>query len=142
MPRKIAISLTPEQREQIARDMDQTVEMLTEEEVEYLAGRLRQKFDIPFLPAGGENTLLTKLVRRVDRYLYTVLPNELYGLVQSRDEGISDEDASQLAEIIITRANTRFELLYLPESTEQAIFRYLARIIVDAMRRDVSILRG
>lgn len=140
MAKKYMIKLTEGQRAKISEDMDLKVEMLSEEEIEHLATELNKTFDIPFIPEGAEQTILAKLVRKTDRYLYSILPNEVYELIKSSEEGLSEEDAKELLEVLTTRANGRFDLPYLPEAVEQAIFKYLSKVIVKSMRKGYSLL--
>ena len=133
------ITLTEDQRNQVKSDMDVQIEMLTDTEVETLASRLNEKVDIPFMNEGTENTVLVKLVRKVDRLLYSSLPNELYGLVKNTRDGISDEEAEELESVLGTRLNKKIDILYIPEWIEQKVFETLIGLIVTAMRRNFSI---
>lgn len=136
------IELTEEQRQTVLSDMNDKTEMLTDAEIEHLATRLNEKVNIPFLRESSEQTVLVKLVKKVDRYLYNALPNELYGLVQDATDGVSDEEAKELREILATRANKQINIKYLPEIVEQEIFEFLIGFIINAMRKNVSILNS
>jgi hypothetical protein len=141
MPKKTTRLLSEEERLQIRNDMDLQTEMLSDAEVEHLAKLMDAKIEIPFMPKGHEQTILCKIVRKVDRYLYEVLPNELYSMVKSSHEGLSVDEAQQLHEIIATRANPRFSIRYLPESVEQQVFHFLIGLLLRAMRKGMSITK-
>lgn len=134
------ITLTEDQRRQVKEDMDEKIEMLSDEEVEALASKLNDAINIPILRTGTEQTVFVKIVKQVDRALYKNLPNEIYGLVQSTTDGISDEDADNLRLVLATRLNKKINIPYVPEYLEQKIFELLIGLIVAAMRNNVSIL--
>ena len=134
-----AITLTEEQKNKIHDDMDVTTEMLSDEEIEILATKLNEKIDIPFIKEGTEQTILVKIVKKVDRILYKNLPNELYELVKNVSDGISDSDAEQLKLVLGTRLNRELDIPYIPEWIEQKIFEILIGLVVNAMRRNHSI---
>jgi len=134
------IKLTPEEHQSIKDDMDKQVEMLSDTEVEFLAAKLNDKIDIPFLKEGTEQRILVKIVKLVDRYLYKALPNELYGLIKVSTDGLSDDEIELLIKILSTRANNSVDIKYLPEWVEQEIFEFLIGLIVGAMRKDTTLL--
>ena len=133
------ITLTQDQRIAVKKDMDEQIEMLSDEEVEILATKLNEKINIPFVKEGTEQTIFVKVVRKADRFLYQSLPNELYGLVQKTGDGISDDDAEELESVLGTRLNKKFDIPYVPEWIEQKIFERLIGLLVTAMRRNFSI---
>jgi hypothetical protein len=136
----LTITLTDKQRKQILADMNQQIEMLSDQEVEYLATELNNNVNIPFLKEKKEKIILVKLVRKVDRYLYNSIPNELYGCVKNTKDGISDEDADDLKEVLVDKANHAFNIRYLPEPIEKQIFAFLVGLIVNAMRKNMALL--
>jgi len=133
------ITLTEEQRNAVNNDMDRQIEMLSNEEVEYLATRLNGNIDIPFIGEGREQTILVKIVKKMDRFLYDALPNELYGLIKDSTDGINDEEADQMTKVLSSRANKSIDIKYLPEWVEQEIFEFLLKLIVNAMRKNMTI---
>lgn len=134
------IELTPDQRTSIKDQMDNQFEMLSDAEVEALASELNEKVNIPFIGEGTEQTILVKIVRKFDRLLYENLPNELYGLVKSSSDGISDGEAKRMKEILGSRLNARFDIPYVPEFVEREIFETLIGLIVNAMREEFSVI--
>lgn len=134
------ITLTDAQRLELKAQMDEQVEMLNDEEVEALASKLNEKIDIPFIKEGTEQTIFVKIVKKFDRILYKNLPNELYGLVKDASDGISDEDADKLKEVLGSRLNAQFDIPYIPEVLEQEIFEMLVGLIIAAMRHEFSVI--
>ena len=92
----ISVVLNDQQRKKIIHDMNEQVEMLTDIEIEYLATKLNENVNIPFLKENKEQIILAKLVKKVDRYLYSSLPNELYECIKDTKEGISEEEIDNL----------------------------------------------
>ncbi len=135
-----SITLTDEQRAQIASDMDKQIEMLSADEVEALATKLNEKIDIPYIKEGTEQTIMVKIVKKIDRLLYRKLPNEIYGLVKSSRDGISDDDARQLKAVLATRINKEFDIPYIPEWIEQEILEMSIGLIVNGMRKNYSVM--
>ena len=133
-------SLTIEEHQAIKNDMDKQVDMLSDAEIEHLAAKLNEKVDVPFLKEGSEHRILAKIVKKVDRYLYKSLPNELYGLIKVATDGLSDTEVEQLTKILSTRANNEVNIKYLPEWVEQEIFEFLISLIVGAMRQNATIM--
>ncbi len=135
-----SITLTDEQREQIVNDMDVQIEMLSADEVEVLATKLNEKIDIPYIKEGTEQTIMVKIVKKIDRLLYRKLPNEIYGLVKNSSDGISDEDARQLKAVLATRINKEFDIPYIPEWIEQEILEMAIGLLVNGMRKNFSVM--
>jgi len=135
-----AITLTEEQRKQVLHEMDVQIEMLSEKEVEALAAKLNEKIDLPFIVEGTEQVIFVKTVRNFDRLLYQNIPNELYGLVKTTSDGISDKDAEELKLVLGSRLNKTLEIPYIPEWVEQQILEILIGLVVDAMRKKFSVL--
>jgi len=135
-----SITLTEEQRDQIASDMDNQVEMLNAEEVEALATKLNEKIDIPYIDDNAEQLIMVKIVKKIDRLLYRKLPNEIYGLVKNSRDGISDDDARQLKAVLATRINKEFDIPYIPEWIEQEILELSIGLIVNGMRKNYSVM--
>jgi len=135
-----SITLTDEQRDQIRSDMDVQIEMLSDSEVEGLATILNSKIDIPYIKEGTEQTIMVKIVKKIDRLLYRKLPNEMYGLVKRVSDGINDDDARQLKAVLATRINKDFDVPYIPEWIEQEILELSIGLIVNGMRKNYSVL--
>ncbi len=134
------ITLTNGQRMAIKADMEDQTVMLNDDEVEILATKLNDKINIPFIKTGTEQTIFVKIVKQFDKILYQNLPNELYGLVKNSRDGISDEDADQLANVLGERLNKKIDIPYVPEAIEGKIFALLIDLVVTAMRKEFSII--
>lgn len=134
------IQITDKQRDKIIEEMYVQKDMLTVEEVGYLATQLNAKINLPFANEKTEQKIYIKFVTKVDRLLYESLPNELYGLIKDSTDGISEEEADKLINILSTRINNKFDIKYIPEWVEQEIFEFLIGLIVKAMRKGYRML--
>ena len=134
------IELTENQLENLKTEMSTQIDMLTTEEVEHLANKLNNDINLPFMTEKTENTIFVKIVIKVDRYLYNLLPNEIYKLIRDAEDGLDDKEVENLINVLSRRANDSFDIKYLPEWVEQEVFELLVGLIVGAMKRNVSIL--
>jgi len=135
-----AIELTKEQMNQVIRDMDEQIEMLSQEEIEVIASKINTKINIPFVSEKKEKIIIVKIVKKIDRFFYENLPNELYGFVHDASDGISEEEAKELNYILARRLNNKLDIPFLPEWIEQQIFELAVNILVNAMKKQYSIL--
>ena len=62
------IQLTEEQRKQVISDADQTVEMLSDQQVEDIATKLNSWVGLPFMSEEREQVVFVKLVKKIDRF--------------------------------------------------------------------------
>lgn len=61
------INLTNSQIQSIKNDMDNNIEMLTQQEIEYIATKINNEVNIPFMGESREQTVIVKIVKRMDR---------------------------------------------------------------------------
>lgn len=108
---------------------------MTEEEIEAFATRINEKCDIPLVSESGEQSILRKIVLRVDNFLYDNLPNELYDMVRDVDKGISDKEARKLIRRLSKLANDKLDIPYVPEGVERVIFRLIISTVINAARK-------
>lgn len=108
---------------------------MTEAEVDALATRINKTQNIPLVSETGEQRILTKIVLRVDNFLYDNLPNELYELIRDADKGISDSEARKLIRRLTKLANTKLDIPYVPETVEKVIYRLIISTVINAARQ-------
>lgn len=131
--------LTPEEFKALLNGYYATTERrhnMTNEEIDALASRINEKFDIPLVKESGEQCILRKVVLRVDNFLYNNLPNELYDMVRSVDKGISDKEAKKLIRRLTRIANDKLDIPYVPEMIEKQIYRLVISTVINAARKD------
>ena len=130
MPNTIA--LTEEQRDKVAKDASGEY-MLSDEELEAIATRLNRFINLPFRTEAEEQIILVKIVKRIDGFLYQVLPNEIYQLVKVAHDGISPAEADEMTERLTKIANRYVDFPILSEYMEEKLLQFVISLIVRAM---------
>lgn len=109
---------------------------LTEAEVKDLASKLNHKVNIPLISETREEKILIKVILRVDTFLYDNLPNEIYDLVRSSENGIEDEEATRLINRLSILANEKINIPYIPEAAEYVAIKFVIRVVINAARKN------
>lgn len=133
-----AVKLTATAYKKVGADADRA-EMLTQKEVEAIATKLNKVINLPILKEDREQIIFVKIVKQIDRFLYGVLPNELYELIRVVSDGISEKDALIIEENLAKLANDYINLPFLTEPMEETVFRVVIGLIVRAMLKGESI---
>jgi len=115
---------------------------LTESEVKALAKLLNEKVNIPVVSETGEEKILFKIILHVDELLYDNLPNEIYDLVRSFDNGLGNEEVKRLIKTLSKKANDVVDIPYIPEGIEQKTLEFLIGIILNALQRNFDIMKS
>jgi len=133
------ITLTEKQWDKIQNDADKQVEMLSHKEIEKIATKLNRKINVPFLSEEKEQVVLVKLVRKVDKYIYSVLPNEFYELIKNSTDGIDEDEADMIKNRVAKSINKAVDIPYIPEPLEQIAFEFIVGQIINALRKGFSV---
>jgi len=115
------------------------MQMLTKAEAEAIASKLNKVINLPILKEEAEQIILVKIVKRIDRFLYDVLPNEIYEMIRVASDGISEKDALILEQNLPPLANKYIDLPFLTEEMEEAVYRIVIGLLVRAMQKGKSI---
>lgn len=115
---------------------------MTDAQILDIAQRLNGKINVPLINETGEEKILIKIVKRVDRFLYDNLPNEFYDLIQSSNKGIDDDEARRLSTSLTNLANKHVNIPYLPEQAEFYLIRFVIAIFINAARRNWDLLKA
>ena len=132
------IQLTDQQFEQILADYhakDEKRQRMTQAEILLLAKKLNEEINIPLVNEMKEEKILFKIILKVDKFLYDHLPNEIYDLIRSLDQGISDKEAEVIIRRLSKLANEKINIPYIPEALEYVIFKFVITLVVNAMRK-------
>lgn len=143
MAQQPSITLTDAQYQVLLSDYfaaPQERKRLSKDEVAAIASRLNERINIPILfSEEREQIILAKIVTRIDTFLYDNLPNEVYDIIRSLDEGIDENEAQTIVKRLSKMANRKIDIPYLPEPLEYLAINFLIGLIVKAMRRDWDI---
>lgn len=120
----------------ITEDMNGKTEMLTKKEVEKIATRLNKKIDIPVIDEKIEQKIFVKIVKKLDRYLYGVLPNEIYGLIRLADQGITEKEEQVLKDRLPTLLNKHINIPIIGEHAEREIISLFLDTVLEALKPD------
>ena len=127
------ITLTTSQLEQIKRDMNEQVEMLSDAEVNALAQKVNKAINLPFLGEEKEFTVFVKLIKWIDKQLYQLLPNEYYKLVKDATDGVSKEEALEIEKRLTPLINNVVNIPILTEKQEGRLISLVLKLIINAM---------
>ncbi len=127
------ITLTKQQLNQIKKDMDKRVEMLTDAEINAIAQKVNKAINLPFLNEEKEFIVFGKIIKLVDRQLYRLLPNEYYELVKDASDGISKEEAVKIEERLTPLINNVVNIPILTERQEEKLIGLVLSLIINAM---------
>jgi hypothetical protein len=126
-------NLTSDQLDQIKLDMGETVQMLSDAQVNALAQQVNKAVNLPFLREEKELIVFAKVVRLIDQKLYQLLPNEYYELIKDANNGISKEEAIVMEQRLTPLINAAVNLPILSEKQEEKLIGLILGLIVNAM---------
>ncbi|PIE25523.1 MAG: hypothetical protein CSA60_00090 [Neptuniibacter caesariensis] len=113
--------------------------LLTRKEKIAIAERLNEKVSLPFLSEAKEHRVLLKIILKIDNYLYEQLPNEIYELIHTMDEGFDDSEAAQLAARLSKQAQDDISLPFLTSHVEYYSITFVLTLLINAMREGSDI---
>lgn len=113
---------------------------LVMEEIQEISSRLNALIDIPLISEKREQSILMKIVLKVDNFLYDNLPNELYDTIRSADQGIDDDEAKRLITRLTRLANEKIDIPYIPEIAEQVALKYIIGVVINSARKNWDFL--
>jgi len=134
-----SIRLTKDQMKQLKEDMDEKVEMLTDEEIHSLVQKVNAAINLPFLGEKKEAVVLAKVIRWIDRKLYELLPNEYYKLVKDSADGISKEEAQEIEDRLTPLINNAVNIPVLSEKQEAKLISLVLGLIINAMVKGLNL---
>ncbi|MFA8435900.1 MAG: hypothetical protein ACEPOZ_15390 [Marinifilaceae bacterium] len=111
-------------------------QLLTDGQVRAIAQRLNEKINLPILKEGAELKIFIKVVRKIDRLLYNLLPNEIYELVHDATDGIDHEELQEIKRRIIPLINKAINLPFISERREAKLIGMVLDIIFTALEKE------
>jgi hypothetical protein len=138
----LQISLTEKQFKEMLSGYyakDEHRHRMTQDELQKIAEKVNKEIDIPLLNEMKEGKILLKIILKIDRFLYDNLPNEIYDLIRSLDDGISENEAKLLVRRLAKLANQKINIPYIPEGLEYILFNFTIALVVNAMRNKWNI---
>lgn len=132
------MKLNKKKFKKIKKDAEGT-QMLTDGQVAALAEKLNNEINFPIIGENLEELLLAKIIRRIDRKVYQLLPNEYYSLVKKSSDGISDEDAENIEARMTPLINEKVNLPFLSEEMEEKLIGFVLNSLINAMRKNLKL---
>ena len=132
------MKLNKKKFKKIKKDAEGT-QMLTDGQVAALAEKLNNEINFPIIGENLEELLLAKIIRRIDRKVYELLPNEYYSLVKKSSDGISDEDAENIEARMTPLINEKINLPFLSEEMEEKLIGFVLNSLINAMRKTLKL---
>ncbi|MCT4616172.1 MAG: hypothetical protein N4A49_15040 [Marinifilaceae bacterium] len=115
---------------------------LSKDEVVLLAESLNKKINVPLISEAKEESILIRIILKIDRFMYDNLPNELYDITRSLDRGIDDNEAKRLIVRLTRLANRHIDIPYIPEIMEHIAIRCIIGIIINSVRKHWDLTRS
>jgi len=115
-------------------------ELMRDDEIGMIAAAVNRKIEIPILSEKAEGRILFKSIKRIDQFLWQVLPDELYELYRTVIDGLDDDEAQALKARLITVINKSVDLPFLSEDTEKKLFEFVLGIVCDAIRKGRNLI--
>ena len=113
--------------------------MLTQAEAEAIATKLNYAINIPLIGEEKEQVIFYKIVKKIDEFLYQVLPNEIYGLIRIAEGGIDAHEAKMIEDNLVSIAAKYVDIPIVPPAIEEMIYRVVIGNIVQAMLKNRTI---
>lgn len=131
--------LTLNEHQKILDDADTKIEMLSSKQLDLIATKLNGWVNIPFVSEKKEQIVFVKIVKKVDRFIYKNLPNELYEVINDSLDGVSISEAELIEERLSSYINRYINIPYLTERMEQKVFEFILGIIISALVKGKNI---
>ena len=109
--------------------------LLTEKQIKAIAIKLNEKIDLPILKEGKEFKIFFRIVRKIDKVICRLLPEEIYELVENAQEGITKEEAQIIKRRLIPLVNKEIKLPIISERQEAYVIEIVMDIIFRALEK-------
>ena len=134
------LTLDAQALENMQADMNAKTSMLTDEQLNALAQKINAAINIPILGEKAELVVFAKLIKLIDVKLYELLPNEYYELINSVNDGISEEEAAMMTQRLSKLLNEKINIPFISEQKEEKLISLVIGYIVGAMVKGVKLV--
>ncbi|MDC7247861.1 MAG: hypothetical protein PQJ35_05940 [Sphaerochaetaceae bacterium] len=94
---------------------------------------------MPILKEDAEGRIILKIEKRIDDFLWNVLPDEIYDLCKTAADGITTDEAENLKSRLSSIINKYIDLPFLSEKTEKELFDFVISLVCDALKKGVDL---
>jgi hypothetical protein len=134
------LTLDAQAIENMQADMNAKTSMLTDEQLNALAQKINSAINIPILGEKAELVVFAKIIKLIDAKLYELLPNEYYELINSMNDGISEDDATMMTHRLTRLLNERINIPFISEQKEEKLISLVIGYIVGAMVKGTKLV--
>ena len=134
------LTLDAQALENMQADMNTKTSMLTDEQLNALAQKINAAINIPILGEKAELVVFAKIIKLIDVKLYELLPNEYYELINSVNDGISEEEAAMMTQRLSKLLNEKINIPFISEQKEEKLISLVIGYIVGAMVKGVKLV--
>ena len=134
------LTLDAQALENMQADMNAKTSMLTDEQLNALAQKINAAINIPILGEKAELVVFAKIIKLIDVKLYELLPNEYYELINSVNDGISEEEAAMMTQRLSKLLNEKINIPFISEQKEEKLISLVIGYIVGAMVKGVKLV--
>ena len=113
--------------------------MLTENRVSSLAAQLNEDINLPILGEKSEFKILKEFVRKADQAFKSELSTEVYGYINSPDEGIPEDRVGEVRDQMLSALEKKVNIPVLKGVLKESLYSMMADKMVDAVQVGNSI---
>ena len=126
------ISLNNTQLLLIERDLN-GLEILMPMQIFTIAGKIDDQIRFPKLETEEKYKVICKIIKKIDRAMYNVLPNEYYDLINIENKGIENKEAEVIKQRLVDVLSKYIDIPVLTEHDETKFIEIVAKEITQAM---------
>jgi len=126
------ISLNNTQLLLIERDLN-GLEILMPMQIFTIAGKIDDQIKFPKLETNEKYKVICKIIKKIDRAMYTILPNEYYDLINIEKKGIENKEAEVMKQRLVNVLCKNVDIPVLTEYDETKFIEIVVNSITQAM---------
>jgi len=128
------ISLNNTQLLLIERDLN-GLEILMPMQIFTIAGKIDDQIRFPKLETEEKYKVICKIIKKIDRAMYNVLPNEYYDLINIENKGIENKEAEVIKQRLVDVLSKYIDIPVLTEHDETKFIEIVVKEITQAMMK-------
>ena len=109
--------------------------LLSNSEIELIRLKITLKNNMSFFMKDHDGTMFNEIVSKIDRELYSALPNRFYSSMRDSSYGISYNEVKELRKSLNRFIGNNISIPYLSILMEKAIIKRVLDVLVGAMRK-------
>ncbi len=126
------ISLNNTQLKLIERDLT-GLEILMPIQIFTIAENINNKVIFPTLETDSKYKVMCKIIKKIDRLMYAIVPNEYYELINTEKKGINNNEAEVIKQRLVTILIKLIDIPVLTEQDEKKFIEIVVGTITTAM---------